>query len=489
MKDYNILVIDDIGDHIKAVQKALVKCGYSTNNIYPKKNDIVKHSQMIRNFAIEEKYTDMYFYIVKLIEKNKISAIFLDLNHDKDKATTSDKPKHSSGEKLVKSLISNHLYKIPIVIYSRYAKDNLELDSAVELHVGMEGVLSMEDVTSFTSTEVYDSFTNEVNRFDKKRVDTKVIEYSKRKYNCDVAIVCALTKEYQSVKNIIDIWKTDGRYDHAFIEDEKSGTILKVVLTSMGDYMGMVEASYRSVNLIDYAKPKYLGMSGIAGGNKNSGAYLGDICIAENLDNWQSGKYSNKNGEHIEISPEYRSIPEIIKDILEDMGRAETETKIPLIAKIIHEFGIKELESLIDEEIIQDKEYIKKIKKDNTLGKEEKAQKIQKIEDNIRRKLNYPEIKVKDMMTGSSLVANERIITEEMENRNRKAFFFDMEGYAVARIATSKKLDGAVVIKSIVDYGNHMKGDKWHNFACDASAKVLIDLMMVVKAKEYKGLL
>lgn len=496
MIDYNILLIDDERTNLNAMRGALADIGYKTTCIYPMFSEIKDFSSNIRSFAKKEEYIQMYFYIVKKIEEYNISAIFLDLNHDNKKANTTDRPSDeegilSSGEKLALRLISNNLYKnIPITIYTRYATDDLKLKRKIRVHVGQHGLISLKDVKqNFTSKEIYKVF--EKKDFKKIRIDDKVEFYLENKTeNCDVGVICALNKEYQSVKNIISSWKTEGRYIHAFVEDENSETILNIILTSMGDHMGMVEASLRSVDLIDYAKPKYIGMSGIAGGNKNAGACLGDVAIAESIDNWQSGKYSSKEGaDRIEITPDPRSIPVTVKDILDDMGRHAEETKIPLIAKIINDYGVEKLIYLIDEEIEQDKKYIQEINKNKNLNKNDKERKIKKINDDMRGKFKYPEIKVRDMMTGSSLVANERIINEEMENRNRKAFFFDMEGYAVAYIATSKRLDGAIIIKSIVDYGNHMKGDKWHKFACDASAQVLIDLMMIVKSKECQGLL
>ena len=486
MKDtYNILIIDDKPNHALALKEALITLEYDKNNIFPPTTgEIEKHCKQIENFgkdSDDKNKVQTYFYIVEQIEKYNISAIFLDLNHNSsDASIEAGLNGQSTGEKLVKNLIKNNIYKkIPIIIYTQYTDTDIKLDPEVRNHVGESGVICT-DGCDFTPKGLGTIF-NKNDKFNdiKIRLEDKIIEYNKRKYHCDLAIICALDKEYKAAKKLLNNggdWEveTNDDYELGFFKDKDRGLILKVILTSMDDNMGMVEAALRSVNLIEYAKPNIIAMTGIAGGSKDSGAYLGDVCIAKTVDNWQSGKY--KEGDRLEISPEIREIGHNIGKEIEKQYKRHDKGK-NLVEEFIEKDYKDKISDLIMKEIEEEQQYIEK--------NEEKfdEQRIKELKEKIRKKERNPEFKYVDMMTGSSLVANEKTINKEMLNRNRKAFFFDMEGYAVARVASSRNIE-SIIIKSIVDYGNHLKGDKWHEFACDISAHFLKNVIFDVKQKE-----
>lgn len=458
MNKIKILIIDDDIDRLRVVRDALVnntlrnggKPVFDQNfEAYPKESEFEKFCNKIQ--TLDEK--KLYFEIYKLVEEQNIDIVFTDLSFK-----VSDKIGSSSGEKLIQNLLNDNLHKeLPIVAYSRNTDGAVNLNEAIRSKI----------VFAYVGSDVDDAI--EIRRkFNQVIVQRllldKVEEYKKHKNNYDLAIICALDKEYDAVKSLItdDEWiNVDRKYKRAYWEDEKKQIILKIILTSMNNNMGMVEATLRTLELINLAKPVLVAMTGIAGGSKSNEARLGDICAAKTVDNWQSGKYVS--GGRFELAPEVKEIAPTIKEIIESHITDKTQEQI--IEDIINEYGQEKVNELITQEIKTEQQYAKK------LNTEEKN----KYKHTIRQKDRLPEFKFVDMMTGSSLVADEQIIEQGMLQRNSKAFFFDMEGYAVARVSHTKGCKW-IVIKAIVDYGNHQKGDEWHEFASFASAKFLYEL-------------
>lgn len=465
-----ILLIDDNPDRMRIVRESLVDTGLRNAGdpifnsekfeIYPKEDSIEDFCKNVR----ELDSTLLYFMIYEFIEENSIDALFTDLTFN-----DIDKIGSSSGEKLIKKLLENNLHKdLPIIAYSRKSENQVDLDKDIRAKI----------TYVFVGTEINDAA--EIRRkFKQKDINEALIQdkidfYKENKCLFDLAVICALNKEYRAIKNLINNegWsKIDRKYDKAYWKNKQTEVILKVALTSMNDNMGMVEATLRTLDLINFSKPKLVAMTGIAGGSKKNGAKLGDVCVAKTIDNWQSGKY--KTGGRFDLSPEIKEISIKIKDLIEDCYMKNEKINL-VLDKIIKDYGKEKIDELIAEEISSDNNYLKTHIKD----RQEKVD----FKNLIREKTRLPEFKFVDMMTGSSLVTDEKVIDNSMIQRNRKAFFFDMEGYAVARVSHTKEFDW-IVIKAIVDYGNHLKGDDWHEFASLSSAKILYQLSFDILGK------
>ncbi len=461
MNKHRILLIDDNPERLKIIKQSLAAKNLRHSSIspifdnetfefYPKDQNIDDFCKSVSKLNS----IDLYFMIYKYIEDNSIDAIFTDLTFNDDDMIGS-----SSGEKLINNLLKDNLHQeLPIVAYSR--KSNKQANLNVNIRAKIKYV--------FVGTEINDASAIR-RKFNQNGLEHEIItdqikNYRNNKLLFDLAVICALYKEYEAVKTLSKNWETvNDTIKKTYWENKDKGVILKVALTCMNNEMGMVEASLRTLDLINFTKPKLVAMTGIAGGSKKNQARLGDICVAKTIDNWQSGKY--KTGGRFELSPEIKEINIRIKTLIENRY-IKDDNMDSIVDGIITSYGKDKINELIKKEIERDIKYL-----ENITNIEEK----EKFKESIRKEVRLPKFKFVDMMTGASLVADEEIINKGMLERNRKAYAFDMEGYAVARVSYTKEVNW-IVIKTIVDYGNDQKDDDWHDFASFSSAKILYHL-------------
>jgi nucleoside phosphorylase len=78
--------------------------------------------------------------------------------------------------------------------------------------------------------------------------------------------------------------------------------------------------------------------------------------------------------------------------------------------------------------------------------------------------------------SGSAVVADNSTV-EAIQQQHRKLTGLDMEAYGVAAAARSSCIPKptALVIKSVVDFANSKKSDKWHGYACHVSARTVAE--------------
>ncbi|MGO9370908.1 MAG: hypothetical protein ACLQBD_02270, partial [Syntrophobacteraceae bacterium] len=80
------------------------------------------------------------------------------------------------------------------------------------------------------------------------------------------------------------------------------------VIAACAQQMGMPAAAVLSSKLIAQFRPRYLAMTGIAAGVKGGDAKLGDILIADQSWDYESGKHKIVAGKQV-FEPDPRSIP------------------------------------------------------------------------------------------------------------------------------------------------------------------------------------
>lgn len=292
MDNYNVLIIDDNHINLNAMKRALIKFGYEKNNIYPKTtHELKEFSVAIARYAERQKYDKMYYYIFKIIEKYSIAMIILDLNHDKSKAHTYDRPNTSSGEKLVSRLIKNKLHeKIPILVYTRYGKQRIDLDESILGRANLVETIFIPDEATNNLTS--DQLFKELNKkeFNKRLVDIKTSEFNNAKYKYNISVLCALKLEFDAVVNVLE----DVEDNHAtcgkvgYIRD-KNGNIYKVNIDYMKDddfgFYAMSECQAKATNIIQHCKPEYLVMTGVMGGVEGK-VKIGDVVVGNQAFEW-----------------------------------------------------------------------------------------------------------------------------------------------------------------------------------------------------------
>ncbi len=126
-------------------------------------------------------------------------------------------------------------------------------------------------------------------------------------YDYDIALITALDKELEAIKQLPVTWKKVESLDHdktnyietTFLSDKKS---LRVVAAACPQ-MGMNAAAVLSMKLIQNFRPKYIIMTGIMASTKDkeTGEFgFGDIIVADECWDGGAGKVTeNENGQNV----------------------------------------------------------------------------------------------------------------------------------------------------------------------------------------------
>lgn len=253
------------------------------------------------------------------------------------------------------------------------------------------------------------------------------------KYKYDLAIICALEEpELIAIRRLSKSWtrihleNTSIPFYETYFEFEKKK--LKVIIVSINK-MGMVPTAVLSTQTIQFFRPRYLAMTGIAAGIEDSGVNLGDILVVN--PSWDSGagkiKKDIKGEQLFEIDPRQENIDSDIN------------------------YNILELSN--------DNNFL------NTL-RESWITKIPTV-------LN---VHIGPVASGAAVIANGDI-TKEIQKQSRKLIGIEMEAYGLiyaAKYATNPKPE-PIVIKSVCDFANEHKNNDYQSYAAYTSAGFLYE--------------
>lgn len=258
----------------------------------------------------------------------------------------------------------------------------------------------------------------------------------KRSYDYDIAVICALSEELEFVKQgLTDVQEfciPDDDYiffkGYYLIEGEK-----RRVVVAQSTHMGMVPASTLTTKLIYNFAPKYIAMTGIAAGIKGK-VNMGDVVVAEYVWDYGAGKEA--------VDGENTIHKNTIQQVLLDPKISNMVRRLSLDAN-----GLAEIKS-----------------------------QFQGMKPDYELRIHMGAV-----ATGASVVAApERI--KLIQNQIRDVIAIEMEIFGVyyaARWAISPQ-PKYIAVKSICDFADQDKDDKFHSYASFTSAKVFEKL-----AKEY----
>jgi nucleoside phosphorylase len=203
--------------------------------------------------------------------------------------------------------------------------------------------------------------------------------------------------------------------------------------------MGMAAAASLTMKIIAKYSPKYIIMAGIAGGVKDGIKNYGDVLVARWSFNYESGKYKynmEKNQSIFEPDPK------------------QIEFSSEFIAKI------------------------NRLKSNNIILTKIKKEFIETVDN----KKPNAEIKVLPgpVASGSAVIADKRKV-ENVRAGNRKLIGIDMETFGVMYAAKNFSLElqtKAISIKSISDFADQRKNDKYRNYAAYTSVQFIYYLIL-----------
>lgn len=247
----------------------------------------------------------------------------------------------------------------------------------------------------------------------------------------DVCIITALyDPELRAVLNLPWNWKEPEPIDSATMI--RRGSFLSngntySVIAANASRMGMVASTAIATKLIACCKPRFVVMSGICAGVRGKTNY-GDILLANPSWDYQCGKrLSNSEGSAFYIAPHQLHVKESIETRLLELGRDATLLR-----------GIK----------------------DSWQGDKPDAE---------LKILSGP------VGCGSAVLADQSIIEELIRGQQRNLLGIEMEAYGIYSAANSSSDPSPFFfcVKSVCDFADNQKDDKYQKYAAYTSAAIV----------------
>lgn len=285
----------------------------------------------------------------------------------------------------------------------------------------------------YTNNEWKDKLKNKVCHL--VSVKERFKEVIENKYKFDIGIICALeSPELKEILNLPLNWKDFKIENDPFVYHEgtiqsKKGIDFRVVACSINK-MGMQAAASLSSMMISKFSIKQLFMVGICAGVRERNVNYGDIIISESTLDYGTGKMHENSSAELVFSPEPHQLP-TDQNILSN----------------IHNF----------------------------LRKEEEILKIQSSFDGEKPN-NLLKAHVGPIASGSYVVSSSSFVKSIIQH-NRKLIGIDMEGYGVYLACHFFSSTKALFIKSVSDYGDEKKDDRYQKYASYTSARFLYSFL------------
>lgn len=364
----------------------------------------------------------------KLREKN-IDIMILDICLPR---TFGTEALQDGGVKLLKEIREG---RSSVYSYPQYVISLSEFKESTEEFSTTEGVI--HTAINYNATE--EAWEKEL--VDKVSVAIAIISNTnqRRAYDYDIAVICALKEEADFISSMLqNVRPLSVDYDNDIYKEgyfEKEDKKIRVVF-SYANQMGMVAIVALTSKIISNFTPKYLVMTGIAGGTKTGKMNFGDVLVASKSWDYRAGKdVVNEKGQHH----------------LNTIDQQSISTK--MISYCRH--------------LSEDREVLRSIKDQFVQGEKPDTE------------LN---ILIGPVVSGASVVTDSTIVDDVLNNQDRNVLGIEMEIYGMYYTAnwSYEPRPEFIALKSVSDFADSNKGDTYHKYASYTSAKVF-----EVLAKEY----
>lgn len=394
-------------------------------------DDSSEKIRCIKNFLIEECNVDTSYIVERKTIKEGRKALY-ESDYDLlllDLVMPRDFEADASAEESIKFLSEiyyNNSIHIPIHIIGISQYDDL-IQSHIET---FDDKLWHLIYFSFSDNSWKDKLKNKVCHLISIKNRFKESLESKNKF--DIGIISALeTPELSEFLDLPCQWKTFELDGDPILYHEGSistinGNTYRIIACSVNK-MGMQATASVASMVIAKFKIKYLFMNGICAGIKERDLNFGDIIIAENLTDYGSGKMTEGSQGEFVFKPEPHQFP----------------TDQNLIAKA-NSFIRSHSNSIIQ------------------------------IQTSFKGFSNPSILKAKigPVASGSYVVASKTLLNSITEP-NRKLLAIDMEGYGLYLACHYFSQTKALLIKSVCDFGDQAKDDRFQSYAAYTSARFI----------------
>ncbi len=333
------------------------------------------------------------------------------------------KVKAHGGLELLREIIQRDIYKVPthIIGITKYPDIFEQVES--EFRRDLLSILFYDQ----TSDEILTQVRSKVGII----VCSKIRAFSvPKEYGSHLSIICALKRpELQSLLKNGWSWEEinfpDGEiiYYQAKLEDSER---VRIIHAASSPKAGMTATAILASKMISIFRPKYLAMCGIAAGYPDT-TRIGDVIVADPVWDWGCGKWVMDN-DYLKLLKEPH--------------------QLPLDVGIRNKFN----------KMASNEDLLFKIR--NSYGG------------------NSPEydlsIKVGPLASGTAVLADGKI-REQIREQHRKILGIEMEAYAIYAAANEAMNPKPIAFcaKSVVDFADPNKEDKFQRYSAYTSAQVL----------------
>ena len=256
-----------------------------------------------------------------------------------------------------------------------------------------------------------------------------------RTHHCDVAIAVALEEELQSILALPGSWrKITVLHDHAqYYAGVASfdGRSLSIV-ASVASRMGMSNMAATSMKMVTAFHPKLIATSGLCAGVREK-TRIGDVLVADPCFDWGSGKWVRENK---------KSPPKFLPAAYQWRLDARLATAARHAGN--------------DDGFLRDLY-------------------ISYVGD---KPPDPPQVLVDAMASGGSVLQVEELMAD-VRGQHKNLIGVEMESYALFSVAqdASEPRPLCIAIKSVCDFGDEEKNDKYRPYASYTSARFLWNLL------------
>lgn len=394
----NILIVDDNPNKIQAINRVL---------------------EPLVTDSIEIVVSNCINSAKRELKKRNFDIMILDIYLPQ---TFGESPQQDGGMRLLKMIKDSKFYSYP-----RYVISISKYEQSTEIFSASEGKIH---------TAIF--YNEESNEWEEKlrscvEAAVSIVENTivHRLYDYDVAVICALEEEAEMIKEaLIEVEKCQVEYDDDIYykgffdtEDRKISVVL-----SFANQMGMVAATSLATKMINNFAPRYMVMTGIAGGTKPDKMNFGDVVVAKTSWDYRAGKDIRKddNTQH-----------------LNSINALSIDTKLISYCR----------------DLSQDKTSLREIKDSFKMG-EAPGTELQLL--------------MGPVVSGASVVTDPEIVKDVLENQHREVLAIEMEIYGMYYAASwaINPRPKFIALKAISDFADSKKGDKYHKYASYTSAKI-----------------
>jgi nucleoside phosphorylase/CheY-like chemotaxis protein len=251
----------------------------------------------------------------------------------------------------------------------------------------------------------------------------------------DIAVICALKEEVDFIKEaLLEVeqctvdYDDDLYYKGYFLKDNSK---VRVVFSS-ANQMGMVATTSLATKMINNFAPKYMVMTGIAGGTKPEKMDFGDVIVASASWDYRAGKDIRKDNEAQHLN---------------------TILQITIDTKLIN----------YCRRLSEDTKFLREMKDNFKMGEKPKSE---------------LQVLIGPVVSGASVVTDAEIVKDILNNQDRTVLAIEMEIYGMYYAASwaINPRPKFIALKAISDFANSDKGDKYHKYASYTSAMAFVKL-------------